>query len=108
MVLDVPPPARAEATGSTLPLFVTEGIKKVDAAVGWGLCGISLLGVWNWRGKAHPDDEATTVLGDWESIRLQSRLVSIVFDSDVTTKPGVHVALVRLKAMLTSRGPSSK
>jgi len=33
-----------------LPLFITEGIPKGDAAVTIGLCCIALLGVWNFRG----------------------------------------------------------
>jgi hypothetical protein len=82
-------------------LFITEGARKADAAAARGLCCIALLGVWNWRGTNAKG--GTTVLADWERVALNGRTVYIVFDSDVTTKPEVRDALVRLKAFLESR-----
>ncbi len=84
-----------------VPLFLTEGIPKADAAVSVGLCCLALLGVWNWRGSN--DAGGTTALADWESIPLNGRSVFIVFDSDVMQKPEVGMALKRLKAFLESR-----
>ena len=85
------------------PLFVTEGIRKADAAISVGLCCVSILGVWNWRGTN--DKGGTTALPEWEVIALNNRRrVYIVFDSDVMTKPEVHQALARLKGFLEARG----
>ena len=101
MVLDVPPTCRTDLGNPTVPLFVTEGIRKADAAASIGLCCVALLGVWNFRGSN--DSGGTTALADWESITLRDRVVYIVFDSDVMTKVSVHQALARLKAFLEGR-----
>jgi len=102
MVLDVPPRVRGQLGDPDVPLWVTEGARKADSAVSAGLCCIALLGVWNWRGRNAVD--ATTALGDWESIALKDRRVYVCFDSDVMTKPGVQGALKRFGAFLASRG----
>jgi hypothetical protein len=102
MVLDIPPGARPFLGNPNRPLFVTEGVKKADSAASHGLCGIALLGVWNFRGRN--DEGGTTILAAWEYLHLKEREVYIVFDSDVSLKPEVHGALVRLKAFLESRG----
>ena len=60
-----------------------------------------MSGVWNWRGTNELGGK--TALPDWESIALNDREVFLVFDSDVMTKSGVHLALSRLKAFLESR-----
>lgn len=102
MSLDVPPAARPFLGKSDRPLFITEGIRKTDAAVSKGLCCIALLGVWNWRGTNR--DGGKVALPDWEYIALNDREIYICFDSDVMTKPAVHQALARLKAFLENRG----
>jgi hypothetical protein len=102
MALDVPPAARRLLGDPSRPLFVTEGVKKADAAVSAGLCCIAVLGVWNWRGTN--DDGGLTALADWEFVALKGRDVFLVFDSDVMTKPAVYAALRRLKAFLERRG----
>ncbi len=101
MVLDVPPTCRKDIGDPSVPLFVTEGIRKVDAAASIDLCCVALLGVWNFRGSN--EFGGTTALADWESIALNDRLVYIVFDSDVMTKISVYRALARLKAFLEGR-----
>jgi len=101
MVLDVHPHARQWLGDPGRPLFVTEGVRKADAAVSHGLCCVALLGVWNWRGTN--GDGGKTALPDWESVALNDRRVYIVFDSDVILKPPVHLALSRLKAFLERR-----
>ena len=50
MVLDVPPVCRSNLGDPGVPLFVTEGVRKADAAASIGLCCIDVIGVWNWRG----------------------------------------------------------
>jgi hypothetical protein len=102
MVLDVPPLVRPWLVDPARPLFITEGARKADAAVSRGLAAIALLGVWSWRGTGPQGGKAA--LPDWEAIALDGRRVYIAFDSDVTVKPAVRAALVRLKAFLESRG----
>ena len=85
-----------------IPIWIIEGIKKVDAARSHGFCAIGLLGVWNWRGKN--DLDGTLALPDWEDIALKGREVFIAFDSDVTTKLPVQEALKRLQGFLANRG----
>lgn len=51
MVLDVPPTVLPTLGDPTVPLFITEGARRADAAVSQGLGCIALLGVWNWRGS---------------------------------------------------------
>ena len=101
MVLDVHPFAREMLGNPTVPLFITEGIKKCDALVSCGRCAVALLGVWAWRGRN--DDGGLTALAEWDYVALNDREVYIVFDSDVMLKPQVHKAMVRLKAFLESR-----
>ena len=102
MTLDVPPGAREWLGHPSRPLFVTEGVKKADAAVSQpGLCCVALLGVWNFRGTNEYGGKV--LLAEWESIALNGREVYIVFDSDVMTKIEVHRALARLKGALEQK-----
>jgi hypothetical protein len=90
----------------SVPLFITEGIPKADAAVTIGLCCIALLGVWNFRGTNNAGGK--TALADWDSVALNGRAVYIAFDSDVMEKRGVAAALARLKPFLESRKATVK
>ena len=63
MVLDVYPFAREMLGDPSVPLLITEGIKKGDALVSRGLCAMALLGVWNWRGRNQ--DGGLTALAEW-------------------------------------------
>ncbi len=101
MTLDVHPFAREKISDPSVPLWITEGIKKGDSLVSRGLCSIALIGVWNWRGSN--EHGGKTALPEWEYVALNDREVYIVFDSDVMHKPQVHAALVRLKAFLEAR-----
>jgi hypothetical protein len=98
MALDVHPFAREGLGDPSIPLWITEGVRKGDALVSRGLCAAALLGVWNWRGTN--EQGGKVALPEWESIALNGRRVYIVFDSDAMTKPQVHAALARLKAFL--------
>jgi DNA polymerase I-like protein with 3'-5' exonuclease and polymerase domains len=102
MVLDVHPSVRKKLGDPSVPLFVTEGVKKGDALVSRSLCAATLLGVWNWRGTNGRGGK--TALPDWEYVALNERLVYVVFDSDVMIKPEVHEALKRIKGFLENRG----
>jgi Domain of unknown function (DUF3854) len=102
MVLDIHPFAREMLGNPSIPLFITEGLKKSDALVSRGLCTVTLLGVWSWRGRN--GDGGLTALTEWEYIGLNGREVYIVFDSDIMLKLGVYRAMVRLMAFLEGRG----
>ncbi|MGC4105372.1 MAG: DUF3854 domain-containing protein [Thermomicrobiales bacterium] len=106
MVLDVPPGCRDRLGDPSIPLFITEGARKADAAASQGLCCIAVLGVWNWRGTNAQG--GTVALPDFEVMALNGRDVYLVFDSDVVTKPTVRKALDRLAAMLRTRGATVK
>ena len=103
MCLDVHP--RVYSAGSLkapdVPLFITEGIRKGDAAVSHELCSINLIGVWNFRGTNEYGGK--TILADWEYIALNGRKVYICFDSDCMEKREVYTALVRLSEFLKGR-----
>jgi len=101
MALDVPPRVRPMLGDPRRPLFITEGVRKADAAASRGLACIALLGVWNWRGTN--DVGGKVALPDWDSVALNDRDVYVVFDSDVTTKHEVQQALRRLSSFLESR-----
>lgn len=97
-----PPDLPSMIADPTLPLVITEGVRKADAAVSTGLCCVALLGVWNWRGTN--ESGGKTALADWEFIALKGRDVCIAFDSDVMMKVAVNKSMVRLKSFLKSRG----
>src|SRR5581483_2300765 len=101
MALDVYQAMRRLLGDPQAPLWVTEGIKKGDALASRGHCAISLLGVWNWRGRNEAG--GATALADWELVALKGRRVLIVFDSDVMLKPAVYGALERLGGFLRQR-----
>ncbi len=102
MRLDIPPGAATKLGDPAVPLFITEGVRKADSAVSKGLCTIALIGVWNWRDTN--DAGGKTALSEWESIALNDRKVSIVFDSDIVEKEAVLKACDRLAAFLKHRG----
>lgn len=104
MVLDIHPHAQVRVADPTVPLFITEGVKKGDSLVSRECCTVSLLGVWNWRGSNSQGGK--TALDDWESIALNDRQIYIIFDSDVMLNPKVHSALSRLKGFLEMRRAS--
>ncbi len=102
VIVDVPPGARAALDDPHVPLWITEGARKADAAVSAGLCCVALLGVWNFRGTNAQGGQ--TLLPDWELIALRDRVVYVAFDSDAAQKPQVAAACARLSAVLGRRG----
>jgi hypothetical protein len=105
-VLDVHPRVSEPLLDLAVPLYITEGTRKVDAAVSVGLCCIGVLGVWAWRRR----DEAgqSNPLDDFDSIPLDGRQVVIVYDSDVMTKESPRWACRGLRDLLASRGAAVK
>ncbi len=100
--LDVHPRMQQFLGDPERPLFLTEGIRKVDAAVTADLCCLGLLGVSGWRGRNQ--DGGVTALADWEQVAHKGRPEFVVFDSDVMTKMPVYLALLRLRTWLESKG----
>ena len=92
----------APITNPAIPLFITEGARKADAAVSIELCCISLPGVWGWRGAN--DASGLIASPDWEYIAIKNRSVYVAFDSDLMINHHVHAALHRLQPFLTDRG----
>lgn len=96
--LDVPPRGRPFLDDPSVPIWITEGIKKGDAGASHGLCVVTLLGVWGFRGRN--DLHGVAWLADWQSIAVNDRVVNICFDSDVMTNAKVKYALDLLTEML--------
>ena len=94
--LDVHPRNTDKLLDPTVPLWITEGIKKGDALTSAGACTVSLTGVFNWRSRL-------ATLGDWEDICLKGRKVVICFDADARTNANVLRAMIRLGRWLKSR-----
>jgi hypothetical protein len=101
--LDVPPTVLPHLKDPSVPLWFTEGARKVDAAVTAGIMCVGLSGVYGWRGT-DPDTKGKVALADFEVIALNGREVVIAFDSDAMTKPDVRKALRRFRNFLESRG----
>jgi hypothetical protein len=102
MRLDVPPVCRPMLADPSIPLWMTEGVKKADALASHGFCAACLYGVWNFKGQNA--FSGLTVLADFDFIAWNGRDVRIVFDSDVTIKPEVRKALERLTEILQRKG----
>jgi hypothetical protein len=102
LTLDVPPSVRPMIRDPKIPLYITEGARKADAAATKDLACVAILGVWGWKGTNEAGGK--TALADWEDVALNDRRVYIVFDSDVMTKPSVRAALVSFRAYLVRRG----
>jgi hypothetical protein len=107
MAVDVHPHIRDKVRDPNIPLLITEGVKKADAAISHGLCCVGVIGTWNWRGTNEYGGK--TALPDWDGIALkdranQGRQVYICYDSDAMLKPQVHQALERLSGFLKQRG----
>jgi len=100
--LDVPPVCTCMLSDPKIPLWFTEGIKKVDSLASVGACAVGLIGVWGFKGKNLLG--GTTVLADFDYIALKGRDCYLVFDSDYESNPQVRQALNRLAEHLKRRG----
>lgn len=98
LVIDVPPTTRDLVLTADSPLFVTEGIKKVDAAASHNLPCFGLLGVNGWTKQNE----------FWRWVPIGGRTVYVVFDSDIATNPDVQRAAAGLFSYLESRGARPK
>ncbi len=99
IALDIAPLTRHLWPDLSIPAIITEGAKKADCAASRGLPAINLNGVWGFQKGGVP-------LPEWEQLRsyLRGRVVFIAYDSDVSHKRGVELAMRRLEALLKSLG----
>ncbi|MEJ7647959.1 MAG: DUF3854 domain-containing protein [Nakamurella sp.] len=100
--IDVPPGVGPALGDPAVPLWITEGVKKADAAPLAGLACVALPGVWSWISRN--EHGGKVAVPDWRDIALNDRRVVLAFDSDVTSKPGVRRALGELAAYLQVKG----
>jgi len=101
--LDVPERSRPLLGDPAIPLWITEGSKKVDSGLSNGIpCIVGVMGVYGFRGTN--EHNGKVVLADFEDIALNGREVVLAFDSDVMTKSSVRNALDRLSDLLVRRG----
>lgn len=99
--LDAPPRCFKGLGDPSVPLFITEGIKKADSLATAGACVITLLGVWGWRGTNEYGGKA--LLADFDLIALNGRTVYLTFDSDIIVKEQVKLALDRFSRVLINK-----
>jgi putative DNA primase/helicase len=101
--LDIPPAVREKLADPKVALFVTEGARKVDAAVSRGLPCIGIIGTWSWRGTNALGGK--TALAEWHDVALNDgRPVVLAFDSDFARKREVYDAVKALKDYLEKKG----
>ena len=100
--VDVPPGVGPLLDDPAVPLLVTEGVKKADAAACAGLACVALPGVWSWRGRN--DHGGKTAVPDWHDVALNDRRLVLAYDSDVMVKAPVRKALDELAGYLRSKG----
>jgi hypothetical protein len=97
--LDVHPRVLPVLDDPTVPLWITEGARKVDAAVSADLTCVGIAGVYGWRGTV-PETKGKVVLPDWQHVALNGRDVVLCFDADAMTKGSVRKALDALAQWL--------
>jgi putative DNA primase/helicase len=104
--LDAHPRIQRHLKNTTIPLWITEGVKKADALISAGECAVALIGVWNFKGKSRDPlaNGSSVLLADFDAIAFNGRTVYVTFDSDVMRKSSVQQALARLTAILRQRG----
>lgn len=100
--VDVPRRVRDRLGDPAIPLWITEGAKKCDAAASIGLACVSLAGVWNFRGVNEAGGK--TAVPDFDAVALNNREVLIAYDSDATVKHPVRMSIMRLHGLLESWG----
>ncbi len=100
--VDVPPGVADWLGDPSVPLWVTEGVKKADCGAHYGLCIVALPGVWSWMGTNTAGGKVA--LPDWRDIALNNRRVILAFDGDVARKESVQKALHALADYLAVKG----
>lgn len=81
------------------PLYLVEGEKKALAVAQTGVPAIGMCGIDGWHLAG-----ARTLHPDLDDVGLADRVVKVVPDADVRTKPAVAAAVARLASALALRG----
>ena len=100
--LDIPPGVAGMLGDPSIPLFITEGVKKGDAGALGGLCIVDLIGVWNWLYTNTAGGKMA--LPEWRDCALNGRRVIIAFDSDMARNNQVQIAARGLANYLATKG----
>ncbi|HEX9710121.1 MAG TPA: AAA family ATPase, partial [Candidatus Thermoplasmatota archaeon] len=93
---------RAALADPRVPLWLTEGEKKALKGCQEGLCCVAVPGVWSWKTRDARD--RSVPIADLDAIAWRGRIVFLVFDSDLATKPQVRLAEFALARELQHRG----
>lgn len=96
------PPTSKSWNDLAVPLIITEGEKKADAANQAGFVAVSIPGVWAWTSR-NPS-QRRNLINDLKRVPVADRDVYLVFDSDLRTNPKVRRALNELADALFDRG----
>lgn len=102
--LYIPDRVRSILSDPSIPLFITEGEKKVLKAIQEGLQCIGVSGWWNWSGGNK------TLISDFDDIVLKDRKIILIPDSDWKSinKHGygknIKPAIYELAGKLAERG----
>jgi len=91
------PATLAGVTAEAQPLWIPEGVTRVDALARYDYPAAGITGCWNWRTKSGP-------LPDFEVLPIDGRSVIIAMDGDLQTNAKVYRAAARLSAYLEAKG----
>lgn len=94
---------RSDLENKSLPLIITEGEKKADAANAAGFVCIAIPGVWAWVKRSAKFPERKYILDDLAAARVANRVVYLVFDSDLRDNLSVRHALDTFADLLWGR-----
>ena len=101
-VPDVLPRYREALYDPSIPLWITEGVKKADALADLGLLAVCLPGVYGYRTRVK--GAAVTHPGLRDEVAWQGRRVVLAFDADRETNRQVFNAVRRFAALLAGWG----
>ena len=97
--LYIPIPTMAQALEGTAPLWLCEGMKKALAVAQLGQPVVGIESAWTWHTKG-----SRALLPDFGAVRLRGRVVEVLPDSDVDTKPLIHSSMRQLADALRAVG----
>jgi hypothetical protein len=99
---DCPPRCWPLLSDPSVPVVITEGVKKADALATAGACAIALPGVWG--AVRRKQGGGYELRPEWADVPLRGRRVDLVFDSDVSRKEELAAALNVLLECLKRKG----
>jgi hypothetical protein len=83
----------------SIPLFVTEGVKKAGAILSLDRAAVALVGVWNGQ-----QAKGRELIDTLKPFAQPGRVVVFVFDADLILKTQVRDALDNLASLMIGRG----